>query len=210
MNTREIKWLGQGVDDPCATLQQQVNNQQAFLNQLKATKVEVQANVVAASQSGDPAAIAQANAELAQINSAITAATGNLNSLKQLLANCKSLAPGCDPNTPCPTGLVCVNGKCVQPGTPVPPPCSATNPCPAGQTCVNGTCVSPPPPAAKKASSGLGLLLLGGAAAAGVLFLGPAIFGKGGINKAMARADAARLQSNRRRGGYAANRRRRY
>lgn len=208
--TREIKWLGQGVDDPCASIQAQINSQQAFLNQLKATKVNVQANVVAANQSGDPAAIAQANAELAQINGAIGANTANINALKAQLVNCKALTPGCDPQTPCPTGLVCVNGKCVQPGTPVPPPCSATNPCPAGQTCVNGTCTSPTP-TTKKSSSGLGLALLGGAAAAGVLFLGPAIFGKGGINKAMSRADASRLQSNRRgrRGGYA-NRRRGY
>lgn len=101
------------------------------------------------------------------------------------------------------------------PVTPTPD-CSDTKPCPAGQACVNGKCepTAPPPSSSSKSSgSGIGLLILGGVAAAGVLFLGPAIFGKGGTNAAMAKADAARaarLLENRRgrRGGYAANRRR--
>lgn len=91
-------------------------------------------------------------------------------------------------------------------GGPVVPTaeCSDTKPCPAGQACVNGKCepTAPPTSSTKSSGSGLGLLLLGGAAAAGVLFLGPAIFGKGGIDKAMSGADrarAARLLENRRR-----------
>lgn len=219
MNARKITWLGQ-VDDPCASIQATINVQQGALNQLNATKPALQAAILAASQAGDTASLAQYQAELGQLNAAIGKANAEIANAKALLAACKALKPGCTtpdgtPSPECPAGQVCVGGKCVTPGTPpVKPtePCSATNPCPAGQTCVNGVCITPAATTSKK-SSGLGLLVLGGVAAAGALFLGPAIFGKGGASGAMGKADAARaarmrLLENRRgrKSGYLENR----
>ncbi len=47
----------------------------------------------------------------------------------------------CARNSDCPnSSLVCLNGNCVQPVTPV---CSATTPCIGGRVCVSGTCRTP-------------------------------------------------------------------
>jgi hypothetical protein len=100
----------------------------------------------------------------------ITAADANIAQLKKLKEGCMGLAPGCDPQTPCPAGMICVDGKCVTPGTPPPPKCSTTNPCPAGQKCVDGSCVPVPTTASKPASRGW-LWLAAGAVVTGFFAL---------------------------------------
>lgn len=131
----EPGYVGQ-VDDPCVSIQGQINNLNAARKQIISDANEA---ALLAQQAGAPQS--QIDAIVAQKNSAVATIDGQLAELKKLLADCKKLAPGCDPNTPCPAGMVCVDGKCVTPTAPPPPQCGPNNPCPAGQECVAGTCI---------------------------------------------------------------------
>lgn len=168
----EPGYVGQ-VDDPCASIQAQINNQQAARNQLNQTKVELQQAALQAAQAGDQTTANQLTAQANSLTSQIAAADANIAQLKKLLADCKKLKPGCTtpdgtPSPECPPGQVCVGGKCVTPSPAPEPQCSDTKPCPAGQKCVAGTCV--PATTSSTSKPNRSWLLLAAAAVGATIF----------------------------------------
>jgi hypothetical protein len=52
---------------------------------------------------------------------------------------CAKVPTGCADNSACPSGWVCVSGKC-QPAGKQPGGCNTNNDCPTGNACINGVC----------------------------------------------------------------------
>lgn len=184
---RQISWLGApgmvGDQAACDALNAALTATKAKRDAIKGYLVELDAARIAAYQNGDTATGQALDAQHAGQQAALNTANVQINDLNNQLKTCMGL---------CDTGYTNVNGKCVPIGvTPPADECSATKPCLAGQECVSGKCVTTTTPPVSKPtpskSSGYGLLLLGGAAAAGLLFLGPALFGKGGMGGAYGR-----------------------